>query len=104
MDDLNAVADAVLRVHDRMESSGAKEVPVERILDYLTRRYDFDADPGGNGSPAARSAEKRVADVLNEYHGELWVMGPRDNAVDLPTYVIVPEEMAYTIEKDILDR
>jgi hypothetical protein len=104
-DDLTAVADAVLRVHDRMESSGAKQVPVERVLDYLTRRYDFDAAPGGDGTPAARSAEKRVAAVLNEHHGDLWVMGPRDESrVDLPTYVLVPEEMAKTIEDDVLER
>jgi hypothetical protein len=31
-------------------------------------------------------------------------MGPREGEVGMPTHVIVPEEMAYTIEKDILER
>jgi hypothetical protein len=98
-DDLEPVADAVLRIHDRMESTGARQVPTERVLDYLHRRYDLQVTTGGSED------RERVADVLNHYHGDLWVMGPRDESdVDLPTYVIVPEEMAYTIEKEILDR
>ena len=102
-DDLHAVADAVLRVHDRMESSGAKQVPTERVLDYLTRRYDFDATVQSGGVDAA--SQQRVADVLTEHHGDLWIMGPRDDSsVGLPSYVIVPEEMAKTIEEDILGR
>ena len=95
-DDLEPVADAVLRVHDRMENDGAKQVPVERVLDYLQRRYDFRAE---------EKAAERVASVLHEHHGDLWVMGPRDESnAALPSYVIVPEEMAYTIEKEILKR
>jgi len=101
-DDLQAVADAVLRVHDRMESTGAKQVSTERVLDYLTRRYDFEANMQ-TGVDA--QSKQRVAEVLNEHHGDLWVMGPRDEGgAGLPSYVIVPEEMAKTIEDDILGR
>lgn len=101
-DDLHAVADAVLRVHDRTESTGAKQVSIERVLDYLTRRYDFEANMQ---SGVDAESKQRVADVLNEHHGDLWVMGPRDDdSIGLPSYVIVPEEMAKTIEEDILGR
>lgn len=95
-DELEPVADAILRVHDRVESSGAKEVPMERVLDYLERRYGMEAKDGGD--------RERVAEVVNAYHGDLWVMGPREGDVGMPTHVIVPEEMAYTIEKDVLER
>jgi len=94
-DSLEPVAEAILRVHDREESSGAKEVPIDCVLDHLQRRYGMQAKNGDR---------QEIADVIHQYHGDLWVMGPRDGGTGMPTYVLVPEEMAYTIETDILDR
>lgn len=96
-DDLRAVADAVLTVHDRMESSGAKQVSTDRVLEYLARVHGF-SERLESGDPM------RLAAVLNEHHGELWIVGPREGDHDMPAFVLVPEEMALVIEEEVLGK
>lgn len=86
-----AVAEAVLHCHDAMEGIGAKEVPTAHIMERLTQKHGF-ADP-----------EDRpfVADVLSTYHGDLWIVAAHGDG-SLPPSVFLIEEMAGTIEWDVL--
>jgi hypothetical protein len=87
-----SVAEAVLHCHDAIEGGEAEEIPAERIMKRLTHAHGFRADD-----------RRFVGDVLEAYHGELWLIGEQDPG-PLPSYVFLIEEMAGTIEWDVLGR
>ena len=88
-----AVAEAVLHHHDRMENTGAKDVPTERIYDALARKTGFGGEDG----------RARLGRILRAHHGDLWIIKPQGDAA-LPSSVLLLEEMAATIERDVLGR